>query len=82
MAAGERPAAGAVCAAAQAEEDAVAANDDHADADRLQLRFNVTSVLLPALVSHRPAAQAMNTSTNRRRRPGGACRTNRPSVES
>jgi hypothetical protein len=42
----------------------------------------VTSVLLPALVSHRPAAQAMNTSTNRRRRPGGACRTNRPSVES
>jgi hypothetical protein len=80
MAAGERPAAGAVRAAAQAEEDAVAANDDHAEADRL-LRFNVTS-MLPALVSHRPAAQAMNTSTNRRRRPGGACRTNRPSVES
>jgi hypothetical protein len=73
MAAGERPAAGAVRAAAQAEEDAVAANDDHADADRLLLRFNVTSVLLPALVSHRPAAQAMNTShepaEEARRRP-------------
>src|ERR1043165_8769484 len=79
MAAGERPGAGAVCPATEAEEDSAAPDDDNADADRFRLGLYVTSMWWLADLACRLAAQRCDHLRCRRRRPGVVTRTALPS---